>query len=220
MTWGDIVKKEVLEEALNRVNETGSLYCPQYADILKAFSLVSPDEVNVVLCGQDPFPQKGIATGILFANKENTPEDKLSPSLKVIKNSFLKYLHVSEKDITFDPSLTYIAKQGVLMINSALTVEMNNPGSHALIWRPFTSKLFRNLSNMNNRIIFVLFGTQAGTFTPYINCRNPRIEVPHPAFFIRMGGNHLEKGVETYSNLWGQIDCYLGRIGENKIKWL
>lgn len=167
-----------------------------------------------------PYPQKEVATGILFANKENTPEDKLSPSLRIIKSSFLKYLHISEKDITFDPTLTYIAKQGVLMINSALTVEMNNPGSHTLIWRPFTSRLFRNLSNMNNRIIFVLFGKQAGTFRPYINSKNPCIEVPHPAFFMRMDESCLEKGIEMYSNLWKRVNDYLEEIGEEKIKWL
>lgn len=220
MTWKEVVDRRIVEKILSYINRTGSPYCPQYSDIFKAFSLVSSDEVKVVLVGQDPFPQKGVATGILFANKENTPEDKLSPSLKVIKSSFLKYLHISEKDITFDPSLAYIAKQGVLMINSALTVEMNNPGSHTLIWRPFTSRLLKNLSDMNNRIIFVFFGKQAETFMPYINSANLCVKVPHPAFYIRMKGDYPEKGIETYSNLWKLVDDYLEGIGENKIKWL
>lgn len=53
MTWGEIVDKRILEKVLNYVNKTGSPYCPQSADILKAFSIVSPDEVKVVLAGQD-----------------------------------------------------------------------------------------------------------------------------------------------------------------------
>ena len=167
-----------------------------------------------------PYPQKGVATGILFANKENTPEDKLSPSLKVIKNSFLRLLQNPEKGTNFDPSLVYIAKQGVLMINSALTVEMNKPGSHSMIWRPFVSTLLRNLSNMNHNIIFVLFGSQARTFRPYINKENFCVELVHPAYYARVGGEEQQEGESVYGGLWRSINALLISMGEKEISWI
>lgn len=110
MTWNEVVDTKMVSEALDKVYREGKPFCPKPEDIFRAFSILPPDRVRVCLVGMDPFPQKGVATGILFANKENTPEDKLSPSLRIIKNSFLEYLQVSEKDITFDPSLVYLVE--------------------------------------------------------------------------------------------------------------
>ena len=220
MTWSDIVDVKIVSEALNKVYREGKPFCPKPENIFRAFSILPPDKIKVVLCGQDPFPQKGVSTGILFANKENTPEDKLSPSLKIIKNSFLRLLQNPEKDINFDPSLVYIAEQGVLMINSALTVEMNRPGSHSMIWRPFVSTLLRNLSNMNHNIIFVLFGSQARTFRPYINKENFCVELVHPAYYARAGGEEQKNGESIYEKLWKSINALLVSMGEKKISWI
>lgn len=220
MTWSDIVDVKIGSEALNKVYREGKPICPEPENIFRAFSILPPDKVRVVLVGQDPYPQKGIATGILFANKENTPEDKLSPSLKVIKNSFLRLLQNPEKGTNFNPSLVYIAEQGVLMINSALTVEMNKPGSHSMIWRPFVSTLLRNLSNMNHNIIFVLFGSQARTFRPYINKENFCVELVHPAYYARAGGEEQKNGESTYEGLWRSINALLTSMGEKEISWI
>lgn len=220
MTWSDIVDAKMVSEALNKVYREGKPFCPKPENILRAFSILPPDKVRVVLVGQDPYPQRGVATGILFANKENTPEDKLSPSLKVIKNSFLRLLQNPEKGTNFDPSLVYIAEQGVLMINSALTVEMNKPGSHSMIWRPFVSTLLRNLSNMNHNIIFVLFGSQARTFRPYINKENFCVELVHPAYYARAGGEEQQEGEGVYGGLWRSINALLISMGEKEISWI
>lgn len=188
MIWSELVSSDLVRSILSKVIRNNICICPEYSNIFRAFTYVTPDSCKVVFLGQDPYPQKGIATGILFANKENTSSDKLSPSLKVVKNSLLKDLQISEKDITFDPTLSSWEKQGILMINSALTCELGKPGSHMNLWRPFTSELIKNLSNYNNKIIFVLFGSTASTFKPYINRNNSIIEVYHPAYYARQGG--------------------------------
>lgn len=220
MIWSDVVRKDTVLKALKEVHRTGKSFCPDSKDIFRAFDIISPDKVRVCLTGMDPYPQKGVSTGILFANKENTPEDKLSPSLRIIKNSFLEYLQVSEKDITFDPTLIYLAEQGVLMINSALTVEENSPGSHSLIWRPFTSQLLHNLSRSNPDIIFVLFGQQAQSFRPYIDSRNCCFETYHPAYFARKGGDTEKSGILLYAALWRGINLILHIRGEKEINRL
>jgi uracil-DNA glycosylase len=134
-----------------------------------------------------PYPQKGVATGVLFGNRKEVDEDNLSPSLNVVKEAAINF-EVPHYCITFDQTLESWARQGILMINSALTVEMNKVGSHTMMWRPFISKLLRNISENNLAGVYVLFGKQAQTFKPYINSKsNFIIEVEHPAYFARNG---------------------------------
>lgn len=132
-----------------------------------------------------PYPQKGVATGILFGNKPGTKE--LSSSLEIIKEGCINY-EIPHGPIEFDITLESWAKQGILMINSALTCEVGKVNSHVNLWRPFMTKLLKNLSEYNTGLCYVLFGSQAKTFKPYINKNyNDIIEVEHPAYFARTG---------------------------------
>lgn len=163
--------------------------CPALSNVFKAFKLCSYDKLRCVMIFQDPYPQQingiPIATGIAIGNRKDTPEDKLSPSLQVIKESVINY-EIPHNHIAFDNTLESWAKQGILMINSALTCEVNRVGSHVNEWRPFISKLIKNLSNKESGIIYVLFGKQAQTLKPYINKDiNDIIEIEHPAYFAR-----------------------------------
>lgn len=160
--------------------------CPKQENVFKAFSLCKYSDCKVVFIGQDPYPQKGVATGILFGNSASTIEENWSPSLKIVRDAVID-LHKPHNFVTFDPTLESWAKQGILMINSALTVEMNKVGSHTMLWRPFISKLLKNMSEVNTGIIYVLFGGTAKTFKPYIGKFNDVLEVEHPAYFARIG---------------------------------
>ena len=156
---------------------------PEFTDIFKAFTLCSEHDCKVIFLGQDPYPQKGVATGVLFGNKEGSCP--LSPSLEVVKEACINY-EIPHPPIKFDVTLESWAKQGILMINSALTCEMNRIGSHVMLWRPFISKLIDNLSHREPGLIYVLFGSQAQTFEPYIDKRtNSIIKVHHPSFYAR-----------------------------------
>lgn len=186
--------------------------CPALPNVFRAFKLCPYKECRVVFIGQDPYPQKGVATGILFGNSKETPEDKLSPSLEVVKEAAINY-EIPHNLLTFDNSLESWARQGILMINSALTCEMNRVGSHTNEWRPFVSKLVKNLSNRETGIIYVLFGKDAQSLKPYINEKyNDIIEVPHPAYFARTG-KKMPYSVFTRIN-----ELLYGRYGE-KIEW-
>lgn len=182
--------------------------CPALPNVFRAFKLCPYNKCNVVFVGQDPYPQKGVATGILFGNSKDTPEDKLSPSLQVIRESAINF-EVPHNIITFDPTLESWAKQGILMINSAFTCEVNKVGSHVNEWRPFTSKLLKNLSNKEPGIIYILFGIQAQTLKPYINEKySDIIEVEHPAYFART------KKIMPYSVFGKMNDILYGKYGE------
>lgn len=133
-----------------------------------------------------PYPQKGVATGILFGNSADTPEERLSPSLQVVKESVINY-EMPHNRIEFDNTMESWARQGVLMINTALTCEVNRVGSHFNIWQPFMSKLIHNLSTYDGGLIYVLFGNQASLFKKDIVQSFGIFEIYHPAFYARKG---------------------------------
>lgn len=182
--WIKVIDMTELTKVLNmlkRINQ--DKLCPDYHNIFRAFELCKYEDCKVVFLGMDPYPQKGVATGILFGNKLGTVQ--LSPSLEVIKESCINY-EIPHNPIEFDITLESWAKQGILMINSALTCEIGKIGSHVNLWRPFISKLLKNLSEYNTGVIYVLFGSQAKTFKPYINKDyNDIIEIEHPSYFAR-----------------------------------
>lgn len=186
--------------------------CPALPNVFRAFKLCSLKDCRVVMIGMDPYPDKFMgkprATGILFGNNKDVPEDKLSPSLQVVKESAINF-EIPHNIITFDQTLESWAKQGILMINSALTCELNKVGSHVNQWRPFVSKLLKNLSERETGTVYILFGRQAQTLKPYINERyNDIIEIEHPAYFAR------SNKIMPYSVFRQMNDILYGRYGE------
>ena len=178
--WLRVIDRAELDKVLILLNRMYKIkpICPAQENVFKAFNLCKYHDCKAVFIGQEPYPQKGVATGILFGNDASTREDDWSPSLKIVRDSVID-LRRPHNLITFDPTLESWAKQGILMINSALTCEANKVGSHSMIWRPFISKLLRNMSLYNSGIIYVLFGAQAQTFEPYINSMYSQLtEIP------------------------------------------
>lgn len=210
--WKNIIDEKEAYNILPQLVWTYSIaeVYPNKQDVFKAFRIIEPSECRVVFIGQDPYPQRGKATGIVFANKIDTPEEDYSPSLKVIKNS-IKSLEKPNLVYNFDPTLESWAKQGILMLNASLTVEANKVGSHVMMWRKFMTKLVNNLSKYNKDIIFVLFGSLAQTFIPYIHSDNYIVE-KHPAYYART--NTLMS-----SDVFTEVNKRLKEIGANEIIW-
>lgn len=204
--FGDWMKVIDRAELNNIMVKVGQEYrrkpiCPAQPDVFKAFRLCPLKDLKIVMLLQDPYPQKGVATGLALANNSKTLDSELSPSLKVIKEAVINF-EIPHYCITFDPTLESWAKQGILMLNSALTVEMNKVGSHVMIWRPFIIALLKHLSEYETGIIYVLFGRQAQTFKPYINKQfNDILEIEHPAYYARLNKRMPSELFVTISNL-------------------
>lgn len=179
--WIKVIDKIELNKVISKLKGMNN-YTPSMSNVFKAFELCRYNDMKVIFLGYDPYPQKNVATGILFGNKINVNE--LSPSLNIVKEACINY-EVPHNNIIFDQTLESWAKQGILMLNSALTVEINKIGSHTMLWRPFISKLIKNISSINTGIIYVLFGEQAKTFKPYIGKNNIILEEKHPAYYAR-----------------------------------
>ena len=208
--FGDWMKVIDRTELNNVMTKIGQEYrrkplCPAQSDVFKAFELCSLKDLKIVMVGMDPYPDKYMgkprATGILFGNRADVQEKNLSPSLQIIKEAAINF-EVPKNSCIFDPTLESWAKQGILMINSALTVEINKVGSHVMIWRPFIIALLKHLSECETGIIYVLFGRQAQTFKPYINKQfNNILEIEHPAYYARLNKRMPSELFATISNM-------------------
>lgn len=207
--WYPIINTTILNATLERLSKESN-YCPSPDKVFQAFVECKFKDLKVVFVGMDPYSQRGIATGLAFANAEETKPNNYSPSLKVLIDAVNKYYD----DIPlggFDCTLKLWCRQGVLLLNSALTVKENETGSHILLWRPFIISLLQNIVKVKPNTIFVLFGTQAKSLHKYIG-NSPVIEVVHPAFCVR--------NKSSLPNFFKEVDDIMIKQGSKLIYWL
>ena len=177
------VEKEISEN---------KIICPPYNQIFNAFKYCSFLDLKVVIFGQDPYFQKNVANGLAFSVKKN---QAMPMSLK---NIYKEIENDVGKTQNSDGCLKNWAKQGVLLLNSSLTVEVGKPGSHSNIgWHEFIIKILKTLKQKKN-IVFILWGNHAIKFSKYIDQGNnlilksshPSPLSAHKGFF---GSNHFSK---------------------------
>jgi uracil-DNA glycosylase len=152
-------------------------FSPTLKQVFRAFEECPYDDLKVVFIGQDPYPQLGVADGISFSCS-NT--NKLQPSLKFILQEVDRTVY-SNHVISEDLDLKRWSNQGILMLNTALTVEVGKIGSHYDIWKPFTAYLLDWLNNYNPGLIYVYMGKKAEEWSELTNDNNYKFTVKHPA---------------------------------------
>ena len=127
---------------------------PAPENIFRCFQYFNVEDTNVVILGQDPYHGDGQATGLCFAVNENI---KTPPSLRNIYKELKRDQGIELTDTT----LKGWVQQGVLLLNSALTVRKGNPSSHMTVWLPFTKYIIDYLNRMQTGIAFVAWGSFA-----------------------------------------------------------
>lgn len=181
--WGDEINPSELKLNLNttidylcsRIEKNIAIY-PSIQNIYNAFNLCSFSNTKLVIFGQDPYHQDSVANGLAFAvNRGN----KIPPSLKNIYKEI-------KNDIGFvindSGNLDEWAKQGVLLLNSSLTVEESKPGSHSKIGWDNLINLVINKLNKKGNIVFLLWGEKAISKRKLIDeVMNHVLTAPHPS---------------------------------------
>ncbi|MCT7940944.1 MULTISPECIES: uracil-DNA glycosylase [Shewanella] len=167
-----------LNDFLTQEYALGKIIYPPKGDIFRAFELTPIDKVNVVIIGQDPYHGEGQAHGLAFSVKTGV---KIPPSLANI----YKELNQDIDDFV-TPShgnLTKWAEQGVLMLNTVLTVEQSLAHSHAKAgWETFTDNVLYLLNRSEKPIVFVLWGSHAIKKGRLINAEQHTVlSGPHPS---------------------------------------
>lgn len=184
MTWEDIIDLEKqkdyyksLEKEINKRYKTTTVF-PEKQNIFKAFYLTKLDNLKVVILGQDPYHGFGQAQGLAFSTPSNI---KNPPSMQNILKEIQSDL--GKKSICEDGDLTPWAKQGVLLLNTILTVEEAKPKSHHnLGWEVFTDNIIKYISDNCEDTIFILWGSPAISKTKLIDRKKHHIlTAPHPS---------------------------------------
>lgn len=181
---------------------------PDVEKVFSAFNKCKFNDCCAVILGQDPYPQKGISTGIAFGNNlEKNP--RMSPSLEIIFNSVTEN---SEDMPIFDTTLESWEKQGILMLNSALTVATGNPGSHSQAWKPFISSFMEKMSVEKPNIYWLLLGKQAWDFKDFIKGSSDNVAMEyHPAYFAR-------NNTKMPSKIWDKMISYVEKTFGKTLK--
>ena len=138
-----------LQDQLKTYGEDFSIYPPRNL-VLNCFYKTQERNLKVVILGQDPYINENQAMGLAFSVPSET---KLPPSLKNIYKKLNKN--------TDNGDLTHWAEQGVLLLNTALTVRSGKSNSHSKIWKDFTNQVIQYISNSHENIIFMLWGKNA-----------------------------------------------------------
>lgn len=208
MTWEDVINLEKEKEYYKKLHEEiekkyeNSIVFPEKQNIFKAFSLTKLENLKVVILGQDPYHGFGQAQGLAFS----TPKEIKNPPSMV---NILKEISddLGSKSLCEDGDLTPWAKQGVLLLNTILTVEEAKPKSHHnLGWEIFTDNIIKYISDNCKDIVFILWGSPAIAKTKLINkSKHHILTAPHPSplssyrgFF---GCKHFSKTNEILTNL-------------------
>ena len=175
----DEFKKDYYKQLFEKVNEEyrTRLIFPPANDIFNAFHLTPLKDVKVVILGQDPYHGNNQAHGLCFSVK---PEVEIPPSLVNIYKELHDDLGCTIPDHGY---LVKWAKQGVLMLNTVLTVRAHQANSHRGIgWEEFTDAAIRVLNTQDRPIVFILWGRPAQMKKAMLN--NPKhliLEAPHPS---------------------------------------
>ena len=214
-TWEDVINKQKeqeyyqkLKKEIDKRYETSTVFPPKNK-IFNAFKETPIDELKVVILGQDPYHGEGQAQGLSFSTPSNI---KNPPSMQNILKEIKDDLGRDSACLNGD--LTPWAKEGVLLLNTILTVEDAKPKSHHnLGWEIFTDNIIKHISANCEDIIFLLWGSPAIAKAKLINSSKHHIlTAPHPSplssyrgFF---GCKHFSKTNEI-----------LDSLGKKQINW-
>jgi uracil-DNA glycosylase len=213
--WGEHLYSEFSKDYMRDLKDFISLELsnkksiyPQSSDIFNAFNLTPINKVKVVIIGQDPYHGENQAHGLSFSV---LPGVKVPPSLKNIKKEITSDLGISLSESGY---LEDWANQGVLLLNSVLTVEKGLPASHRNKgWEQFTDKVIDILNTQKENLVFLLWGAPAQKKGQYIDeNKHLVLKAPHPsplsAYRGFFGSRHFS-----------QTNKYLKSHGKDPVNW-
>ena len=188
--WDKILEEEYKKDyfinmlkTLQIEYRTKTIFPPKH-DIFKALRLTDYDTIKIVILGQDPYHGTGEAEGLSFSVQDGI---RKPPSLRNIFKELKDDLGYTEPE---SGSLVKWAKEGVLLLNSLLTVEKDKPLSHKKLgWETFTDEIIKKINEKETPVVFILWGAYARSKKVYIT--NPNhfiIESAHPSPFSARNG--------------------------------
>lgn len=217
--WKTIFEEEDVKSELKDIAETlkfleakGERWFPPKKDLFRAFHLTPLREVKVVIVGQDPYAQYGSdslprPTGLSFSVRKT---DTIPASLHNIFHELTD--EYPEMKVPQHGCLESWALQGVLLLNSSLTVRVDDSGSHRKTWDGFIAYIIQRINKINPKCIYVLWGRESQRLKQYIGTKPIILEAAHPSSRNTngkfLGNGHFKK-----------INELLKANGSKEINW-
>ena len=213
-TWNEILAEEMQKDyyqelqAFVQKRRAEVRVFPEEKNVFNALELTPFESVKVVILGQDPYHGFGQAHGLSFSVQKGIP---LPPSLRNI------YKELQEDiggDLPTEGDLSHWAKQGVLLLNTVLTVEEGNANSHkGMGWERLTNRLIESLNELKHPVIFILWGKPAQDKEKLItNPNHVLLKAPHPSPLSAYRGFF---GSKPFS----RVNDILIQQGQTPIRW-
>ena len=175
----DELKKDYFEKLIDFINFEYSeqIVYPAYNNIFRAFDRCLPKDIKVVIIGQDPYHGEGQANGLSFSVEDGV---RIPPSLR---NIFKEINCDVGMPIPTSGELDRLAVQGVLLLNSVLTVRQGSAGSHSgKGWEIFTDAVVRKISEHNKNVVYLLWGAYAQNKVAFVDSgENCILKSVHPS---------------------------------------
>ena len=214
-TWNEILAEEMQKDYYQELQDfvqkrrAEVRVFPEEKNVFNALELTPFESVKVVILGQDPYHGFGQAHGLSFSVQKGTP---LPPSLKNI------YKELQEDiggELPTEGDLSHWAKQGVLLLNTVLTVEEGNANSHkGMGWERLTNRLIESLNGLKHPVIFILWGKPAQDKEKLItNPNHVILKAPHPSPLSAYRGFF---GSKPFS----KVNEILIQQGQTPIRWI
>jgi uracil-DNA glycosylase len=164
-SWKQVLQSEFdqnyFEELVERVKleYTSSIVYPAPGNIFRAFDVTPFDQVKVVILGQDPYHTPKVADGLAFST---LPGNRVPPSLQNMYKEIIDEFGIKDYPYLRDPNLIRWAEQGVLLLNTTLTVRESEANSHSKYgWDKFTDRVIDIIAAQKQNVVFILWGANA-----------------------------------------------------------
>lgn len=181
-SWANVLREEFekpyfkkLQEFLEEEYSTHTVY-PAMENVFNALNATKYEDVKVVIIGQDPYHEPNQAHGLAFSVQDGVD---LPPSLVNIYKEIESDLNITCQKTG---NLSRWARQGVLLLNTSLTVRRGQANSHrGKGWETFTNEVIKQLSCRPEPMVFILWGSNAQAFAPEIAKHHLVLKAPHPS---------------------------------------
>ena len=208
--WHEFLATQNLEETVAIIDQeaTAKNIFPSPDNVFKVFE-IHPEDIKVVILGQDPYYNIGQANGLAFSVNSNVATPR---SLKNIFKELKSDLGI----VRTNSNLTDWHKQGVFLLNTALTVPEKEPNAHKKLWKRFTDDLLKYLTEVNPDILYIMWGGNAKEhglrIEQELNCNDNLLYSSHPS---PLSARHSFFGSKPFS--W--TNKQLKHQGKSPIKW-
>jgi uracil-DNA glycosylase len=214
--WGEVLKPFIFSLEFEKIlitlynfTKIDKRFTPSFKDMFRAFEECPYSDLKLIIVNNEPYNQINMADGISFSCSKMI---KPHPILKFILEDINTTVY-SGHSVSIDKDLKRWSNQGILMLNTSLTAEINKPNQHHEIWKPFIAYLFDYFNNYNKKVVYIYMGKIAQEWSEYVE-NDYKIFISHPA-----SAAYTKQLIWNSNNTFLKVQQLVAEIYGYVIKW-